>query len=179
MVYFFKKAIFNPVFCCIFFTRGPYFFSLYFFFPENSLNLTHSLVSNNVFFFSGTGKKKYTIFTHSLDFGRNCHKSKLFQDKKKIRYLWDYLCFFFVEMGRTQLNWVFGFQLDLLEKNLTNLLVFTFTRFSPSVGTPFNLWIKLNTKNSTKRRLITFSPSAGTLFFKWIDWVRWRYGTTM
>ena len=33
-------------------------------------------------------------------------------------------------------GWVFGFQLDLLEKNLTTLLGFTFTRF-------FNLYQKV------------------------------------
>ena len=57
-----KKQFSTQFFVVFFFTRGLYFFSLYFFFPENSLNLTHSLVSNHVFFFSGTGIKKLYYF---------------------------------------------------------------------------------------------------------------------
>ena len=63
MVYFFKKAIFNPVFCCIFFYTRSVFFFFVFFFPENSLNLTHSLVSNHVFFFPAPEKKIHHFYS--------------------------------------------------------------------------------------------------------------------
>ena len=71
-----KNVIFTSIWRSI-------FFSLYFFFPGKSLNFTHSLVSNPCTFFFRHRKKKYTIFTHSLDFGRYCHKSKLCQETKK------------------------------------------------------------------------------------------------
>ena len=68
---------------------GVFFFSnifLYFFFPGKvHISLTHS--------FSGSQKKntavekKYTIFTHSLDFCPKMAKVKLFPGNKKIRYL--------------------------------------------------------------------------------------------
>ena len=58
-----KKPFLGQFFVVFFFTRGLYFFSLYFFFPENSLNLTHSLVSNHVFFFPAPEKKIHHFYS--------------------------------------------------------------------------------------------------------------------
>ena len=44
--------------------------------------------------------------------------------------------FFPVNRVPLSFGWVFGFQLDLLEKNLTTLLAFTFTRFPTVAETP-------------------------------------------
>ena len=66
--------------------RVLYFFFV-FFFSQKKLKLTHSLVSKVCIFFFGRWKKKYSVFTHSLDFEQKCHKSVLYP-KKKIRYLW-------------------------------------------------------------------------------------------
>ena len=62
-----KMPILTPFYVVFFFSLGLYFFFLYFFFPEKSLNFTHSLVSNLVFFFRYR-KKKNTPFllTHSI-----------------------------------------------------------------------------------------------------------------
>ena len=45
-------------------------------------------------------------------------------------------------------GWVFGFQLDLLEKNLTTLLGFTFTLIVQIMMTLF--WVKLSPAKVTK-----------------------------
>ena len=58
-----------------------YFFCCIFFSWKSWNSLTHSF-QKSVFFFSGTGKKKYSVFTHSLDFEQNCHKSLLYPGKK-------------------------------------------------------------------------------------------------
>ena len=50
------------------------FFSV-FFFSWKSLSLTHSLISNVcIFLFPVSEKKKYSVFTHSLDFVKNVTK---------------------------------------------------------------------------------------------------------
>ena len=65
------------------FFPGLYFFCCIFFFLKK-LKLTHSLVSKvRIFFFRHGKKKKYSVFTHSLDFEQNCHKSVLYPGKKK------------------------------------------------------------------------------------------------
>ena len=75
---FFKNAIFNYILRCIFFFQDLYFFSLYFFFLEK-IKL-HSLTRfKPLYFFFRHRKKKYTVFTHSLEFERKCHKSNLFR----------------------------------------------------------------------------------------------------
>ena len=66
---FFKNAIFNHILRCIFFSKICIFF-LYIFFSWKRLNFTHSLISNLCILFS-----KYSVFAHSLDLGRKCHKS--------------------------------------------------------------------------------------------------------
>ena len=71
----------NLIFCCIFF---PEFFFLFFaenfdFFPRK---ISNSLVLKSLYFFFRHGKKKYSVFTHSLDFEQNCHKSVLYPGKK-------------------------------------------------------------------------------------------------
>ena len=60
--------ILTPFYVVFFFSRGLYFFFLYFFFPEKSLNFTHSLVSDLVFYFFRHRKKKNTLIllTHSI-----------------------------------------------------------------------------------------------------------------
>ena len=81
-----KVIFFNGIWAFVFFFKqicqDMYFFFCIFFFPGNSLNFTHSLISGACIFFSGTGKKKIQLFTHSLICERKCHKSKLFQGKK-------------------------------------------------------------------------------------------------
>ena len=81
---FFLNAILTPFYVVFFLPEICFFLCI--FFPENFSNFTYSLVSNIVFF-TGIGKKRYTIFAQSLDFVQNCHKSKLFQEIKKIRSL--------------------------------------------------------------------------------------------
>ena len=73
--------MFNLILRCIFFPEICMFFFVLFF-PANCVNFTLSLVYQNLYFFVLHHKKNYTIFTRSLDFGQNCHKCKLFQQKK-------------------------------------------------------------------------------------------------
>ena len=81
-----KVIFFNGIWAFVFFFKqicqDMYFFFLYFFFPGNSLNFTHSLISGACIFFFRYRKKKIQLFTHSLICERKCHKSKLFQGKK-------------------------------------------------------------------------------------------------
>ena len=98
-IYFWKivfRCIFFPpgyiFFVCIFFSDEvethsiTRFKSLYFF--SWRWKLTQPLVFKVcIFFFTGV-KKKYSVFTHSLDFDQKCHKSVLYPGKKKILYLW-------------------------------------------------------------------------------------------
>ena len=66
--YFSKSGSFNPKYVVFFFLPCSVFFLHVFFFSCKSLSLTHSLISNLVFFFSpGTGKKN-TVFllTHTI-----------------------------------------------------------------------------------------------------------------
>ena len=83
MLYFFRNAIFNPILRCIFFPRSVFFF-LVFFFSWKSLSLTHSLISNVcIFLFPVSEKKKYSVFTHSLDFVKNVTKINFSKEIKK------------------------------------------------------------------------------------------------
>ena len=67
-----------------FFYHVLYFFYMYFFFSWKSLSLTHSLISNLVFFFfRAPEKKKYSVFTHSHNFFENVPKMIFFKKKKK------------------------------------------------------------------------------------------------
>ena len=81
--YFFRIAIFNPILRCIFFSRDLYFFPCIFF-SWKSLSLTHSLISNVcIFLFPVSEKKKYSVFTHSLDFVKNVTKINFSKEIKK------------------------------------------------------------------------------------------------
>ena len=73
--YFFRIAIFNPILRCIFFFPEICIFFPCIFFSWKSLSLTHSLISNVcIFLFPVSEKKKYSVFTHSLDFVKNVTK---------------------------------------------------------------------------------------------------------
>ena len=80
---------------CNFFTFWLFFFFptffqlfLFFFFPRKSLKSTHSLDFLGRKKKNSSGKKKNTIFTHSVDFCPKSANFKLFRGNKKIRYLW-------------------------------------------------------------------------------------------
>ena len=81
-----------------FFSEGCIFFSetIFNFFPEKCISWSKSqnplkiLESEK----NTARKKKYTIFTHSVDLERKWHESNLFQDWKKIRYLCPSTSFF-------------------------------------------------------------------------------------
>ena len=63
---------------------------MFFFFPQEKFKGTHSLKIRGRKKKNSVGKKKNSIFTHSLDFCPKVVKNKLFQGNKKIRYLcWE------------------------------------------------------------------------------------------
>ena len=66
-----------------FFYHVLYFFYMYFFFLKKFKphSLTH--FKPCIFFFPGTGKKKYSVFTHSHNFVENVPKMIFFKKKKK------------------------------------------------------------------------------------------------
>ena len=78
-----KSGSFNPKYVVFFFLPCSVFFLHVFFFSWKSLRVTHSLISNLVFFFSGHRKKKYSVFTHSHNFAENVPKMIFFKKNKK------------------------------------------------------------------------------------------------
>ena len=66
---FIKNAIFNHILRCIFFFQDLYFFLLYFFFSWEKIKLYSLTRFKPLYFFFRHRKKKYTVFTHSLEFG--------------------------------------------------------------------------------------------------------------
>ena len=83
--YIFSEMQFVTSFYVVFFFPRSVFFSLYFFFSSwKSLRLTHSLISNVcIFLFPVSEKKKYCVFTHSLDLVKNITKINFSREIKK------------------------------------------------------------------------------------------------
>ena len=89
-----KVIFFNGIWAFVFFFKqicqDMYFFSV-FFFPGNSLNFTHSLISGACIFFSGTGKKKYSfLLTHS-SVNENVTKVNFSREKKNTVPLYSHI----------------------------------------------------------------------------------------
>ena len=77
----------TPFYVVFLFFRDLYFFPCIFFFLEKFKphSLTH--FKRLYFFISGVGKEKIQCFYSLTRFCQKCHKNKLFQGNKKIRYL--------------------------------------------------------------------------------------------
>ena len=74
----------TPFYVVFFFPRSVFFFLVFFFFSWKSLRLTHSLISNVcIFLFPVSEKKKYSVFTHSLDLVKNITKINFSWEIKK------------------------------------------------------------------------------------------------
>ena len=73
----------TPFYVVFFFPRSVFFFPCIFF-SWKSLRLTHSLISNVcIFLFPVSEKKKYSVFTHSLDLVKNITKINFSREIKK------------------------------------------------------------------------------------------------
>ena len=81
-----QKKVKNTYFLQFFHILVVFFFQLFFFLGKVYTPLTHSILGGRKK--KQQWKKKYTIFTHSVDFCPKCAKNKLFRGNKKIRYLW-------------------------------------------------------------------------------------------